>query len=321
MRLYENWLQLFADGGDGGGASAAPGASSADAAGAAVPGVNPSDAGKTAGKARKNQPLNVAYGIDPSNPMQEQAGQAQAGQAAETQKSSFEDLIKGEYKEDFDKRVQEIISKRFKANQADKNRLDQQQPLIEAMKKKYGTDNIDDLLDYVELDDEAINERAAEEGVPNEYMRKQVKLEREKERFVKAEQKRQQDRKNMEHYAYLHEQGEKLKAIYPSFDLDTELQNEKFLRMTAPGSGIDLETAYYAMHHHDIMRGGMAYATQQAAQKISNAVQANAARPTENGLSSHGSAEQVRVTDPRALTKEQREDVRKRVRRGEKIVW
>ena len=61
----------------------------------------------------------------------------------------------------------------------------------------------------------------------------------------------------------------------------------------------------------------MQYAVQQASQKIVNGIKAKGSRPTENGVSS-GSAAVVK-SDVNALTKKDREEIERRVMRGERI--
>lgn len=63
----------------------------------------------------------------------------------------------------------------------------------------------------------------------------------------------------------------------------------------------------------------MQYAAQKSAQRIAASVQANGRRPAENGA--NGAAAATNKSDPRNLTKEDRAEIRRRVRNGEKIVF
>ena len=51
-----------------------------------------------------------------------------------------------------------------------------------------------------------------------------------------------------EHFRSLAEQEAELKKTVPDFDLQKELQNPTFLRMTAPGSGLRVADVYFALH-------------------------------------------------------------------------
>lgn len=48
---------------------------------------------------------------------------------------SFDTLIKGRYKKDFDQRVQSILRERFKANAADRDRLAELEPQLETLRR------------------------------------------------------------------------------------------------------------------------------------------------------------------------------------------
>ena len=80
---------------------------------------------------------------------------------------------------------------------------------------------------------------------------------------------------------------------------------------------MNVQTAYEVVHKDEIIPAAMQVAAQQAAEKVTAAVRANAARPAENG--SKGSAASVGKIDVANMTNEQMDDIRKRVLRGERI--
>jgi hypothetical protein len=110
-------------------------------------------------------------------------------------------------------------------------------------------------------------------------------------------------------------QAEETKKVYPSFDLRTEMANPKFLDLLK--SNIDVRTAYEVLHKDDIIRGAMQFTAQTVESKIAKKIAANGARPAENGMSS-GSAAVVK-SDVSQLSKADRDEIRRRVARGEKI--
>lgn len=55
-----------------------------------------------------------------------------------------------------------------------------------------------------------------------------------------------------EHFRSLAEQEAELKKTVPDFDLQRELQNPTFLRMTAPGSGLRVADVYFALHRQEL---------------------------------------------------------------------
>lgn len=241
------------------------------------------------------------------------------------QKATFDELIKGEYKKDFDAKVQDILGKRLKNSKAAEEQLGKLQPMLELLARKYdvrpgkdGSVDLEALQKAVGDDDELFEQAAAERGMSVDTYKLVHKLETE------AKQREEQDRQTLEEqqrraaFDRLVQQAESAKQVYPGFDLTKEIQNPDFVRLTAVG--VDAKTAYEVIHKDEILSAGMQYAVETAAQKVSNAVQAGQRRPTENGLGGSAPA-QIRITDPRKLTKEQRLEIRRQVANGKKIVW
>jgi len=107
-----------------------------------------------------------------------------------------------------------------------------------------------------------------------------------------------------------------MKEQYPGFDLQRELQNPAFVRLTAPGVGVSVEEAYCAIHSRQLREAAAAASVQQ----ISNAIRAGAMRPEENGTVT---APAVTAFDYKNASAQQREALRRAIRaagaRGEKI--
>lgn len=314
-------LQLFAEGGDGG-AGAAPGGTAGAEAGAANSGENTPVAGvKT--RTRKPDPFaNVQYGQAAEKEPEPKTTQPEP--KAEPQRASFDELIKGDYKADFDARVQEIIGKRFKSQNADRERLAKTDPILDLLGEKYGLEkkdgawNLEDLEKALSEDDDMYAEQAAKRGMSVDTYKLVSRLERQEKARQAQEEANIQERQNRARFEQLVRQSEEAKKVYPGLDLNAEMQNPAFARLVA--NNVDAKTAYEVTHKDEIMRSGMQFAAQTAAQKVSNSVAANQKRPQESGMG-NSAPSTVRITDPRLLTKEQRKDLRQRVRRGEKIVW
>lgn len=304
-------LQLFAEGGDGGAAAAAGG----DATGVQAP-----DAGVRNNRRKRENPLaNVQYGIGNQTSTQPDATAQQAAeQGKDNTEESFESLIKGKYKSDFDSHVQNILQQRFKKNADNDALLESYKPLMEAIGKKFNVDptDVDGMLNAVSFDEEALEEEAMQRGMSTESLKTVKELERKAEKLNKLEQQSAAQQRMQAHFTQLSQQAEAAKAMYPGFDLMAELNNPTFARLTAPGVGIDAKTAYEIVHKDEIMAAN----AQAQAQKISKAIQANGARPAENGLNAGQSASTVK-TDPRTLTRADREEIKRRVARGEKVVF
>lgn len=310
-------LQLFAEGGAGaaggdGGAAAGAG----DATGVTVPAAE----GR---KQRRTNPLaNVKYGVQQE---QAQGGVAAANaEAANTidGKESFEDLIKGKYKSEFDARVQDIIRSRFKQNGEMEERLNSLNPLLEGLGRLHNIDpsDIQQLTDVVLNNDALYEEEAMERGMSIEALKAVKRMERENEELKQREQQSIAETRMREHFDKLGRQADEARQFYPGLDLMAEMQNPTFVKLTAPGVDLDVRTAYEAVHREQLRGAEMQFAAQKSAERIANAVRANGMRPAENGMNSQQTASPVK-TDPRTLTKADRAEIKRRVANGEKIVF
>ena len=303
-------LQLFADGGAGGdGGTGAEGATgvSATAAVSQTKGV-------------KSNPLaDVKYGTQVEETAPAAEVETTAPVEVEDRNAKFEALIKGEFKDLYDARMQETVQKRLKGSKETVEKYEALAPTLEMLSKKYGVDasDIKALNKAIEEDDSYYEEEALEKGVTVEQLKEIRKMEREN-----AELKRQMEEQNRRDnanklYAQWMEQEQQTKTVYPSFDLRTEMQNPKFVDLLR--SNIDVKTAFEVIHKDEIIPAAMQYTAQQVEQKIANKIIANGARPTENGNSSQGAS--VTKSDVSQLNKADRAEVNRRVLRGERITF
>ena len=299
-------LQLFADGGDGGSGTGAEGANGVTAG---VPSLQT--------KGAKNPLANVKYGI------QEEVQTANAPQtddgnvATEDRNAKFEALIKGEFKDLYDAKMQDTIQKRLKGSKETVDKYNELAPTLEMLAKKYGVDasDIKALNKAIEEDDSYYEEEAMEKGISVDQLKAVKKMEREN-----AELKKQmQDRTNRERaerdVAEWMQQAEQAKKSFPNLNLGEELKNPQFIKLLQDGVGV--ETAYFAMHHRELVPQAMQYTAKAVEQKLTNKVIANGARPTENGVASQASA--IVKSDVSQLSKADRAEIIRRVARGEKI--
>lgn len=302
----------------------------AEGAAAPLPG-----AGSKAGKS-SNPLANVQYGAKPQSAPegQDTPTSAQAGPGTTVtsnvdaaRKAEFDKLIKGDYKDLYDASVQRNINARFKemdSLRTKSERLDALDPILTMLAQKYGVDgtDADALAKAIEDDDSYYEEEALAKGLTVEQLKNIKKLERENESFRRAAQE-QQRRQNADRiYALWQQQSEECKLAYPNFDLQREVDPqqsptaERFLSLLK--SGVDVKTAYTVIHMDDIMSGAMQYTAQQISQKTVNDIMARGIRPAENGAKSTGATTVVK-TDPTKFTKKDREEISRRVARGEII--
>ena len=316
-------LSLF---GDGAGAGAAP-AGTGDGGGEAAvitPGtledgtqVDNRLAARMEEQARKRK----ARGQEPVKPAarNEQPEQTQEPQAEPSLDDEWTEVKKGKFKEQYGRDIQAAIQDRFKNQQDARQELDGMKPMLDALMKKAGVQTVADLQKMI-LDDDSLYEEEAEEAGMTVERYKQFKALQDEHDRHEAEEKENQERQFWrQHFDHLTQEAEKLKQLYPNFDLSAEMQNETFRRLTMPNSGVDLESAYYAVHHSELEPQAMAYGIQRAQQQISQTLQANRARPVE-GAMKNGQPADIAI-DPRSLSREQRQKLIERARRGETIVF
>lgn len=308
IRIFN--LQLFAEGGAGtGGAAGGEGGTGSG---------SPAESTLATSKGAKSNPLaDVRYGIQ--NDAQGSAEQAAAGQqeVADERQSRFEALIKGEYKDLYDARVQDTVQRRLKASKDTVDKYNALAPTLEMLAKKYGVDAGDAaaLTKAIEDDDSYYEEEAMERGISVGQLKEIRKMEREN-----AELKRQMNEQNVREqadriYAGWMDQAAAVKNVYPGFDLNAELQNPRFVDLLR--SNIDVRTAYEVLHKDEIIPAAMQFTAQQVEQKLANRIAAGQGLPRENGLGSRASA--VVKSDVSQLSKADRQEIIRRVQRGEKI--
>ena len=297
-------LQLFAEGAGGGdGGTGAEGAMGGTATVA-----------MSQTKGAKNPLANVVYGKQ----AEETSPVAEVNTVAtEDRNAKFEELIKGEYKDLYDARMQDTIQKRLKSSKETVDKYNALTPTLEILAKKYGVDasDVDALNKAIEEDDSYFEEEALEKGITVQQLKEIRKMEREN-----ADLKRQMEEQNRREnankvYAQWMEQAEKTKVVYPTFDLKTEMQNPQFTNLLR--SNVDVRTAYEVLHKDDIIPGAMQFAAKTVEQKLTNKIIANGARPAENGNSSQSAT--VVKSDVSQLSKADRQEIIRRVQRGEKI--
>ena len=304
-------LQLFADGG-----AAAAGAGAGDGGTAQGTGVTAPAAGVRKGV--KSNPLaDVKYGI------QAEEGAPAAGvQEAETtapldRTAEFEKLIKGEYKDLYDAKVQDTVQKRLKGQKETVEKYNALTPTLELLAAKYGVDpaDITALNKAIQEDDAYYEDEALEKGVTVQQLKEIKRMERENADLKRQMNERQTRENANKLYSQWMTQADDTKKVYPSFNLDAEMQNPKFLDLLR--SNIDVRTAYEVLHKDEIIPAAMQFTAKTVEQKLTNKIIANGARPSENGMASQSAA--VVKSDVSQLSKADRQEIIRRVQRGEKI--
>lgn len=295
------YLQLMSDGAAAGSGDGASGAT----------GVTETAAGSYKGV--KSNPLaEVKYGKQDA----EQAAAAPTQVEAPDRNAAFEAMIKGEYKDLYSQRVQETVQKRLKGAQETVAKYEQLSPIMEMLASKYGVkaDDIAGLSKAIEDDSTFYEEEAMERGISVEQLKQIRKMERENAALKQQINERNSQERASQLYAGWLEQAESAKAVYPNLDIRAEIQNPKFADLLR--SNVDVKTAYEVVHKDEIIPAAMQFAASTTQQKMVNNIIAGG-RPSENGAASSSPA--LVKADPSVWTKADRDEVIRRVARGEKI--
>ena len=316
-------LQLFAEGGapggEGGGEAAGVTSANADAA----------DAGQSF-EARLEQ-----LGV-PKEKIRKGAYKGKAATAAKAAEEKVEeqpesgaadrkswDEIKGDYKDEYDAEVQNIIQKRLKNSQERIQKYTEREeglaPLIDFFADRYGLDpeNLDtaELMKRFRADASLSEAKALEMGASDEVAHKLELAEQEEKRKEREKKARDQQlaeafkrQQVADHYHNLQAQAAELMKKMPGFNLDTELKDDAFAEMTRPGSKVTVEQAYYALHPEFRQQEAESVA-KRAKEAVSASVRAGATRPTENGTQ----AASVGKVSYRNMSKADREALKQRI--------
>ena len=274
--------------------------------------------GVTAGVASQQKAVNpladVKYGI------QEEASIAKVQEeptAVIDRNAEFEKLIKGEWKDEYDARVQDTIQKRLKSSKETVDKYNALTPTLEMLAKKYGVDigDIESLNKAIQEDDSYYEEEALEKGITVQQLKEIRKMERENAELKAQMEEAQRQENGKKLYATWMQQAEEAKKVYPSFDIQIEMNNPKFVDLLR--SNIDVRTAYEVLHKDEIIPAAMQFTAQAVESKLAKKIAANGVRPSENGMSSQSAA--VVKSDVSQLSKADRAEIIRRVQRGEKI--
>lgn len=187
--------------------------------------------------------------------------------------------------------------------------------LLARLSERYGESDPERLLGAVDRELEPVRREAKARGMTLPQLFQFQKIVQQQAAARSAAQEKRRRAGAHKTYGEWLNQAQAVGRQYPGFDLQGECRNPQFLHLLR--SGVDVKTAYEVLHRDDILGGAMAYTAQKVREKVVEDIRARGMRPSENGAVSSPAA--VTRTDVNALTKAQREEIEKRVLRGEKI--
>lgn len=313
-------LQYF---GEGGGDGAGAGSETGSMGGSNEGQAENSDLANHRPGRRSNPLANVVYGIQEDQPATDTGAPKTpetqvTTRTAENRATDFENLIRGEYKAEFDSRVQNIINKRFAESKKTEEQMKALKPMLDMLSQKYGTDAADfeGLAKAIQDDDTYYEDEAIKKGLTVKQLKEMKQLERDNAALREAQQEAQKRQQSQQIYSQWMDQVNQFNQKYNmNIDFAREAENPDFSAILKNGASV--EAAYMAVHMDEMMGNAMFRTAQTVSQKISNNIQSRAARPQENGISSRATT--TMKTDVNSLTKKDREEIERRVARGEII--
>lgn len=245
--------------------------------------------------------------INSANPdAGDNASQQSEGNTAEGDLDSFYEKHP-EAKKEADRRTNKAVQGRIRQVKASYQESD---AFIQKLMVRHNVQSVGELNKLYDSD-EFFENMAAEKGENPETLREIERLKMIERRMNEHNRNVELDRLANERYNNWIQEAEPLKASYPGFDLDKELENKDFRDML--NKNVSMDHAYKIVHHEELIKA----AENAVAEKISKNVNSRATRPDENGLGNHSSA--AVKNDVSKLTKKERAEFAKRAARGEMI--
>lgn len=323
--IEKKWmlLQLFAEGGSSG---EGEGASTGEMNDAAAGHQRLRELGVPESRIRKDKayrlPMRKTQGPATQEKPAEGSEQVAPASPTEGKRMTWDEIMADP---EYNKSMQETMRSRLKKSSQELEAHGKMSEAYKTLARYYGLDadniDFDALASKVQGDDGLVESRAMQNGVDPTIQRKLDEYEALKSQQKLTSQQQAQQQMIDAHMANLRQQAEKMKTLFPNFNLEKELENNEFKRLVGPGVRVPVETAYKLIHQDEIFASTIQAAQQKATQAMSNAIQAGAQRPTENGSSSQSPS--VTSIDWRQASPEQRAAQRKAIRdadaRGERI--
>lgn len=233
---------------------------------------------------------------------------------------SYEDMIKSDkYKDQHKAYMDKTIGDRLKKYKGIESDYSKARATLDIVAQKYGVNPTDEnflevLNEKIAADDSYYEEYAMEHDISTEDARKMVTMER-KLQAIEAEKEAAQKQEQMnQKILHLQQNAEKTKAQFPEFNLEVELQDERFRRLCAVNND-DTTAAYMACHWNEIMSNTVQRVSRSAQIATSNAI-ASGTRPNESGLSNQTPS--VTTTDFSKMNLSQLRDYAASQRKGRK---
>ena len=258
----------------------------------------------------------------------EEAGKEGKAPTGESLDMEFESMIRGKYRDVWQKRTDAIFNRRFAEMKALKESHAAVAPLIDKLSERYKVQrgDIKGLLNALDSDGKvqapvqsthqqmdvgpkmemgrlnsigsrlkALNQARAQQREMQDQAQRQQRVETTKQRWM-AETKA-------------------AKEVYPSLNFSKEYQNPDFTRLIS--AGIPVQHAYEIIHRDDILGGAMHYTAQKTREKLAADIAARGMRPAENGVT--GQTAMIPGFHYDRLSKAAKAEIERRALKGERV--
>lgn len=296
-----SWLQFFAEdagtAADSGSAETATGEQTEAGVEADVPGPSLEDLGVPTALAEKHRArANKAAATQaPAAAARQATPQAQTAPEAAVQKPvsmTWDDFMKVP---ENNAKMQQIVSDRLRRQgKEQEDYMAKLEPGLQIIAAKYGVEVKDGRIDpdalskAIQDDDSLYEDKALELGVDRATAKHITQLEQEKARAEAEQAKQQRDMELREHFMKMQQAEPAMKQIYPNFDLQRELQNPEFFRLTSPDVGLTVQEAFQALHYQELQQQQNEVVAQKVKAELANSIRSGRSHPRENGGSAVG---------------------------------
>lgn len=222
--------------------------------------------------------------------------------------AEFDALISGEYKQQFTKKVQKIISRRIKEVKSMDETTEKNRQLVESLMRKFNIEDGDTEKLERMIDEQMTQENANVNEKTQELVRRLVA----ENNYLKK--KNEEDLHRMEIHNRVQAwkaQAEEAKKVYPEFDFEQQLNNPEFVRLLKVG--VSVKNAYEVVNIDGILDKN----SKNAERKVVDSIRSKGNRPVENGSDSAGGI--LLSSNVSKLNKKQRAELAKRAAKGERI--
>lgn len=314
-------MQLFAGDGRGDGGGSAGGAVVAAApTDTATAAASPQASGTDMPQAAAGQET-VHLPASQKAAAKDEEGQATA-QSAEDPKdrqARFNTMIKGEFKAEYQKSVEQAVKSRFGDIAAIRRQNKAMAPLLDLLSQKYNLDATDvkGITEALVADKQMFAAEAMRLGMDPEAYAYKMQLDMYKRSQERESAEQAEERRRNELVQRWADETPRVREKYPDFDLLAAMSDDRFMQLLTSNLNLSVLDAYEMRFRDEITAQAVRKAQESAVVQTVSTIQAQGSRPAENGTGSQG-APVIASRPPSQWSKEERERIGRDALRGKR---